>query len=326
MNTEQFRQSLKLKWLNYYRDNREWLEQLGVWVSYEGQRRPSSSFVLATVSVLEPRLCQLMPIVVDLSSNPDRVVKALGLNFSPDKELEKAIANGLLSESSQSKDVKLLPPGQIMMNSAMSPIVDVEHSTRETSTTTARSSVDAVDLYLDQNLDQKPDPQNTGSMRSPHQVATERDADCHGVGGREPWNAPERGRPQNPPSSEGTSVRPLSIDASSHHHQPEGIAKEDSTPSEQTPSAVAWANESATDEPPPESNRSELDSKSPSNSQSSSFKQPDESEAIAASFGQRFSSNTNAQPLDKSSESSNEFSNTQITSSSEPQASEAYSV
>lgn len=88
MNIPQFRQSLKIKWLNYYRDNRTWLIRLGVWVSCDGQRRPSSSFILATLSVLEPQLTHMLPLIVDLSSNPDRIVMALGLNFNPDEVVE----------------------------------------------------------------------------------------------------------------------------------------------------------------------------------------------------------------------------------------------
>ena len=105
MNIEQFRQSLKVKWLDYYRENRSWLTRVGVWVSCEGQRRPSSSFILATMSVLEPQFTQLLPLIVDLTSNPDRIVIAIGLNFNPDEELE-AIAG----ESGTSEDsVKMLP-------------------------------------------------------------------------------------------------------------------------------------------------------------------------------------------------------------------------
>lgn len=101
MDTEQLRLSLKLAWLDYYRDNRAWLTRLGVWVTYKGKRRPSSSFILATLSTLEPKLIQLLPLVVELSSNPDRIVSALGLNFNPDAELERL---------KQSK--KMLPSGQ----------------------------------------------------------------------------------------------------------------------------------------------------------------------------------------------------------------------
>lgn len=88
MNIQQLRQSLKVQWLNYYREHRDWLIRIGVWVTCEGKRRPSSSFILATLSVLEPKLTQLLPLIVDLSSNPDRIVIALGLNFNPDEELE----------------------------------------------------------------------------------------------------------------------------------------------------------------------------------------------------------------------------------------------
>ena len=95
MNTQEIRQSLKDKWLSYYEENRQWLTKLGVWVSCDGQRRPSSGFILGTLSVLEPQFTELLPLIVDLSSNPDRIVVALGLNFNPDEQLAAiARANG----------------------------------------------------------------------------------------------------------------------------------------------------------------------------------------------------------------------------------------
>lgn len=87
MNIEQLRRALRTKWLSYYKENRDWLTKLGVWVNYEGQRRPSSSFILATLSVLEPQVCKMLPFIVDLNNNPDRIVAALGLNFNPETEL-----------------------------------------------------------------------------------------------------------------------------------------------------------------------------------------------------------------------------------------------
>ncbi len=88
VNTEQLRQSVKSLWLTYYRDNRSWLTRLGVWVDCGGQRRPSSGFILGVLSTLEPQLTHLLPLIVDLSNNPDRIVMALGLNFNPDEELK----------------------------------------------------------------------------------------------------------------------------------------------------------------------------------------------------------------------------------------------
>jgi hypothetical protein len=105
VNIEHLRRSLKASWLTYYRENRSWLVRLGVWVNCDGQRRPSSSFILATLSVLEPQLTQLLPLVVDLSSNPDRIVAALGLNFSPDSEL------GTLPNDASDEAIRMLPGG-----------------------------------------------------------------------------------------------------------------------------------------------------------------------------------------------------------------------
>ncbi|XGV95052.1 MAG: DUF5331 domain-containing protein [Leptolyngbya sp. BL-A-14] len=108
MNTEQIRQSVREKWLTYYAENRQWLSRLGVWVNCDGERRPSSGFILAALSVLEPRLAQLLPLIVDLSSNPDRIVMALGLNFNPEDQLDK-LAKGDASGDSPNGSRRLLP-------------------------------------------------------------------------------------------------------------------------------------------------------------------------------------------------------------------------
>lgn len=113
MNSKQLRQSLKVKWLAYYRDNREWIDRLGVWVTVDGQRRPSAGFILGALSSLEPNLTQLLPLVVDLSSNPDRIVAALGLNISPDQELKAlAEAQRMLPSS---------PPAAVSLEVTVSP-------------------------------------------------------------------------------------------------------------------------------------------------------------------------------------------------------------
>ncbi len=88
VNTEKLQRSLKAKWLAYYRENRHWLNRLQIWITYEGQRRPSSSFIVATLSILEPQFTKMLPLIVDLNRDPDQIVASLGLNFDPEKELE----------------------------------------------------------------------------------------------------------------------------------------------------------------------------------------------------------------------------------------------
>lgn len=88
MNIEQLRHSLKVKWLRYYQQNRSWLVKLQVWGTENGRRCPKSSFILATVSSLEPELTELLPLLVALNNNPDRIASALGLNFDPEEELK----------------------------------------------------------------------------------------------------------------------------------------------------------------------------------------------------------------------------------------------
>ncbi|MDZ8110173.1 MAG: DUF5331 domain-containing protein [Nostoc sp. DedQUE12a] len=87
MNIQQLRQSLKQKWLSYYEENSSWLVKMRVWATYDGLRRPSSGFILATLSVLEPQFDEILNFILELSNNPDKIVTALGLNFNPDEEL-----------------------------------------------------------------------------------------------------------------------------------------------------------------------------------------------------------------------------------------------
>ena len=87
MEIQQLRQSLKQKWVNYYHQNRSWLIKMRIWGTYDGGRRPSSGFILATLSVLEPQLDQILPFILELNSNPDQIITALGLNFNPEEQL-----------------------------------------------------------------------------------------------------------------------------------------------------------------------------------------------------------------------------------------------
>lgn len=131
MNSKQLRRSLKIKWLTYYRDNREWIDKLGIWVTSNGHRRPSSGFILGALATLEPDLTNLLPLVVDLSSNPDRIISALGLDISPVKELEALEkAHKMLPGSAQSEvslaSAEPLPPVTIDAPPPLSPAYDDE--------------------------------------------------------------------------------------------------------------------------------------------------------------------------------------------------------
>lgn len=101
MNTDQLRHALREKWLTYYDTHRAWISRMGIWVESEGHRRPSSSFILGVLSVLEPQLTQMFPFIVELSPNPDRIVAALGLNFNPDQQLEAMVQQRSLASRPQ---------------------------------------------------------------------------------------------------------------------------------------------------------------------------------------------------------------------------------
>ncbi len=121
MNSKQLRRSLKIKWLSYYRDNREWIDKLGIWVTLDGQRRPSSGFILGVLSTLEPDLNNLLPLVVSLSSSPDRIIAALGLNTNPVKELEALAKAQHMLPSSARPEVSLVPVEEVSEPEAIPP-------------------------------------------------------------------------------------------------------------------------------------------------------------------------------------------------------------
>ena len=70
-----------------------------IWGTYDNYRRPSSGFILATLSVLEPKLDDIFPFILELNNNPDEIIAALGLNFNPEehlhllKDLDKPVNN-----------------------------------------------------------------------------------------------------------------------------------------------------------------------------------------------------------------------------------------
>ncbi len=99
MDIQHLRQSLKIKWLSYYEQNRSWLVKMRIWKDYEGIRRPSSGYILATLSTLEPELKKILPFILDLNNNPDQIITAFCLHFNPEQEL-----NLLKSQHSTAKN------------------------------------------------------------------------------------------------------------------------------------------------------------------------------------------------------------------------------
>lgn len=159
VNIEQLRHSLQEKWLTYYFENREWLVQLSIWVTCEGQYRPSASFILATLTALEPQLTRLMPLLAGLNSNPDRIVSALGLNFNPDDKVK----HWLQETRKGSNPVQVLP-------SVGSQVVDVAFHPDATFVDSTLSLANPTDANVSAlNSNQSHPTQRSINSRSIHQ-------------------------------------------------------------------------------------------------------------------------------------------------------------
>lgn len=128
MDLELLRRSLRLQWLSYYQENRHWLVKLGIWITSDGQRRPSSSFIVATLTLLEPQLMQMLPLIVDLNNDPDQIVRALGLDFSPEMELKALKAD--LAPVPRRLPSETTPSAAFSAKPELQPVAQVDESCR----------------------------------------------------------------------------------------------------------------------------------------------------------------------------------------------------
>ncbi|MBD2577655.1 DUF5331 domain-containing protein [Oscillatoria sp. FACHB-1406] len=89
---EKFKLELRDKWLDYYEINLDWIHKLmdstNRWYKLSEGSRPDSMFVLGAVSALDENARVLLNSFLELSSDYNKLVKALGLDFDPDIELD----------------------------------------------------------------------------------------------------------------------------------------------------------------------------------------------------------------------------------------------
>lgn len=125
MDIKGLRQSLKMKWLSYYEQNRSWLVKMRVWATYNGLRRPSSGFILATLAVLEPEFDQVLAFIMELNNDPDEIVSALGLNFNPDAELHRTSVNSHQQQQATSSNGLSVNDADQIQHSQSQPVLSL---------------------------------------------------------------------------------------------------------------------------------------------------------------------------------------------------------
>ncbi len=179
MDIQGLRQSLKIKWLSYYEQNRSWLVKMRVWATYNGLRRPSSGFILATLSVLEPEFDQVLAFIMELNNDPDEIVTALGLNFNPDAELRQAQLN---SHQQQQTEAKAPVANGVAVNHGSPPVlslvdksgrspIDIHQVDEQKATAYTSPKVNAVSSNGN-NIYSHPEERTVSDRRSPSPVIT----------------------------------------------------------------------------------------------------------------------------------------------------------
>jgi hypothetical protein len=83
---------LKDKWLTFFQGNYDLMDIFDVCKEINdspGEKRPIADFILAVISVLDPRLKDYLIALCGVDKTLTKVIEALGLNFDPRFELDK---------------------------------------------------------------------------------------------------------------------------------------------------------------------------------------------------------------------------------------------
>jgi hypothetical protein len=89
-NFETIKATLKDKWLDYYEANQSWIAIVIEFDNLPQNRtRPHMSFILGVISALEPKLNEYFYYFSLVTNDEPAILKALGLDFDPQLELEK---------------------------------------------------------------------------------------------------------------------------------------------------------------------------------------------------------------------------------------------
>ncbi len=101
MSFEELKQTLPAKWLNYYQTNKDWIKALTSSRNWwhktpDGGKRPPADIIIGAVTALEPKLALWLTPFCQLNNDGNRLIEVLGLNFDPEKALQK------LAEEAQS--------------------------------------------------------------------------------------------------------------------------------------------------------------------------------------------------------------------------------
>jgi hypothetical protein len=89
---KEIKSTLKDKWLDYYEVNQKWIIELmnahESWVDCSNGSRPVAWIILGAITHAEPQLANVMLPFCELQSDPDKLIKVLGLDFDPDEEVK----------------------------------------------------------------------------------------------------------------------------------------------------------------------------------------------------------------------------------------------
>ncbi|MBD2577657.1 DUF5331 domain-containing protein [Oscillatoria sp. FACHB-1406] len=106
---KELKSELKEEWLDFYEENYDWIETLGVYrdVTWSANSRDQSHyFLLGVLSALNPKFSGLLKVFKKLTSDPQKITKTIDI-FDLDlaKELEKRAASKM-----QNAELISLPP------------------------------------------------------------------------------------------------------------------------------------------------------------------------------------------------------------------------
>lgn len=103
---EEVKATLKDRWLDYYEVNQEWIDSVVNSQQGDNTKLARSFLILGSITVIEPRLQEYLPLFHQLNNNPDDLVKVMGLDFNPSSELNRRKEERRKVEAAKAEEAK----------------------------------------------------------------------------------------------------------------------------------------------------------------------------------------------------------------------------
>ena len=103
---EEVKATLKDRWLDYYEANQVWIDPILINKKGEELKLMRNFLILGSITSIEPKLKEYLPLFCQLNTNSDDLVRVMGLDFNPANELYSRQGRRKRSEEAKAEESK----------------------------------------------------------------------------------------------------------------------------------------------------------------------------------------------------------------------------